>query len=268
VDFTIVDTHIHLDILFRHHPERIEWMKENRYVPISWSYGGRAASVRDLADYFKRHASLIHHLNSKGLRGYYLAGIHPRCITPDLRPHHIPDLLLPHLDDPFCLGIGEIGLETGAAVEADILSAQLALHPDVADADRKFGIHTPRGNKEGVTDQSLSLLNGIPGIESLAVIDHCNRTTLPSVLSKGFHAGMTLSPAKVSYEEMELVIERHSLDLDRIMCNTDSGRDLFSHLYDFASSSHFGQEERRMLSSHAAAAFFGIPLHPDRKKDR
>jgi len=267
VSFTVIDTHTHLDILFRHHPERIEWMKENRYIPISWSYSGRAATVKALTEYFQRHASLISDLNAQGLVCYYLVGVHPRCITPDLRPHHIPELLLPYLEDRFCLGIGEIGLETGAPLEADILSAQLALHTDVADGLRKFGVHTPRGSKKPVTDQILSLLSGIPGIESLAVIDHCNLNTLPSVLSKGFHAGITLSPAKVSHEEMVLVIEHQSTNLDGIMCNTDSGRNLFSDLYDFASSPRFGTEERRMLSGRTAAEFFGIPLHPDRNRN-
>ncbi len=112
---------------------------------------------------------MIYDLNNQGLSCYYLAGVHPRCITPDLRPHHIQDLLLRYLEDPMCLCIGEIGLETGSAIEENIFSAQLQLQDAVTDMAGKFGIHTPRGNKGARTERTLALLSSFPGIETISV---------------------------------------------------------------------------------------------------
>jgi len=252
----IIDSHTHLDILHRHNPEQVEWMKENRYVPVSWSYGGRADSVGALGDYFRGHAALVYGLNNRGFSCFYLAGVHPRCITPDLRPHHIPELLLRYLEDPLCVGIGEIGLETGSPIEEDILSAQLALHDEVAGMVRKFGIHTPRSDKETLTERTLSILSSHPGIETVSVIDHCNLKTLPQVLAKGFHAGITLSPMKTSLDEMETVVGSHRQDLERIMCNTDSGRELFRDLHGLSSSLRFARGARQQLTYDTACCFF------------
>ena len=252
----IIDSHIHLDILHRHNPKQIDWMKQNSYVPISWSYAGQADSVAALADYFRGHAELVYDLNNRGLTCFYLAGIHPRCITPDLRPIHIPELLERYLEDPFCLGIGEIGLETGSAMEEDIFSAQLALQDAVVHFAKKLGIHTPRGNKAALTERTLLMLSSFPGIEKVSVIDHCDLATLPRVLDKGFHAGITLSPIKMTLEDMGTVVAQHRNDLGRIMCNTDSGRQLDKNLRLFSISDSFAPEVRQELCYDTASLFF------------
>lgn len=252
----IIDSHVHLDIIHRYNPKQIDWMQRNQYVPISWSYGGRADSIRALGDYFRGHAAFIYDLNNRGQSCFYLAGVHPRCITPDLRPHHIEDLLLRYLEDPLCLGIGEMGLETGSSIEEDIFSAQLALQDAVFDMVRTFGIHTPRGSKSALTDKTLSILGSFPGIEEISVIDHCNLETLPRVLEKGFHAGITLSPIKMSLENMKIIVENHHQDLSKIMCNTDSGRQLFDNLHDFSISNKFTPEVRKQLCYDNARRFF------------
>jgi predicted metal-dependent TIM-barrel fold hydrolase len=252
----IIDSHIHLDIIHRHNPKQVDWMRENGYTPISWSYGGRADSIESLGAYFRSHASLIYHLNNKGLSCFYLAGVHPRCITPDLRPHHIPDLLLRYLEDALCVGIGEIGLEKGTSLEEDIFSAQLELQGAVSDMARTFGIHTPRNNKAAVTEKTLKILASFPGIEKISVIDHCTGDTLPGVLKKGFHAGITLSPIKMSLEDLEMVLEIPGQDGAKIMCNTDSGRGLYDDLQDFSVSGRFTPEVRHRLGYETARRFY------------
>lgn len=256
MDPKIIDSHVHLDILHRVNPGQIDWMKENRYVPISWSYGGKGESIEAIKVYLNRHAEFIAELNRQQTPCFYLAGVHPRCIPPDLRSHHLSDLLSPCLEDPFCLGIGEIGLETGSALEQEILSAQLELFPVVKDAGKHIGIHTPRNNKVEITEKILSLLASFSGIEPITVIDHCILETIPSILANGFHVGITMSPPKTSHEDLKNIIETHDDDLNRIMCNTDSGGFLYNDLDMFYASDTFSSRVRSQLACQTALGFF------------
>jgi len=254
----IIDSHVHLDILYRVNPSQVAWMKENRYVPISWSYASRPDSVDSIRRYLNRHAEFVQQQNLRQVPCFYMAGIHPRCISPDLRPRHLSDLLSPFLSDPLCLGLGEIGLETGNDLEQDIFSAQLELFQTVKEAGKRLGIHTPRSNKKEITELTLTLLAPFPGIESISVIDHCTIETLPSVLAGGFHAGITLSPAKTSHEDLETIIENHEKDVNRMMCNTDSGGNLFNDLYRFYLSDVVSNPTRNQLARNTALSFFPI----------
>jgi len=231
-------------------------MKEHQYVPISWSYASRPDSIDSLRHYLNRHADFIRDLNQQDTPCFYLAGIHPRCISPDLRPHHLADLLTSYLDDPLCLGFGEIGLETGSSLEQEILSAHLELFHTVKDAKKRLGIHTPRSNKQEMTEKILSLLAAFSGIEPITVIDHCTIDTISPVLASGFHAGVTLSPTKTSHEDMMIIIKNHHQDLNRIMFNTDSGGTLYQDLYTFSSSDAFLPDVRNQLVRQTATRFF------------
>jgi hypothetical protein len=152
--------------------------------------------------------------------------------------------------------MGEIGLETGSSLEKEILSAQLALFPAVKDAGKRMGIHTPRGNKIEMTEKTLALLASFPGIESVTVIHHTTIDTLSPVLDRGFHAGINLSPPKTSLEDLQRVIKDHEVHLSRIMCNTDSGGNLYSDLYDFYASAAVSASIRNQLACQTAFSFF------------
>ncbi len=113
-----------MDRIFAEHPGRITWPKDVGCQPISWAFGKGIKSVSDLRRYLRAKRDTVHQIY-QSVPCFYLAGIHPRNIPPDLRPVDIEDVLEPYLEDDLCLGIGEIGVETGRNQEKEIFSAQL-----------------------------------------------------------------------------------------------------------------------------------------------
>ena len=254
----IIDSHIHLCHIERYHRERIAWLAEHQCRVISWAYGVNIGTVSDLKHYFTHRLSIFKALRRRGLDCYDLCGIHPRKIPPDLRPEAVADLLAPFMERPECLGIGEIGLETGSSQEREILCAQLEFGLGLGRPEVRFGIHTPRKEKISITTQLLQLLDAYEMLPAVAVIDHCTREIIGSVLSRGYHAGISLSPIKSSGAELMKMLKCHASQTGRIMCNTDSGRDFYE---DLVLASLAGGIEKKIAENvffGTAAQFFGI----------
>jgi uncharacterized protein len=74
---------------------------------------------------------------------YFLTGIHPRNILDQIKVHDVENMLAPFLENPYCLGLGEIGLETGHSKEKAIFAEQLALASKLKRQGIRIGIHTP-----------------------------------------------------------------------------------------------------------------------------
>jgi Tat protein secretion system quality control protein TatD with DNase activity len=72
-----IDSHVHLDHMVEDNPDRIEWLKNNGCVTVSWALSINLESLQDLKHYLKAQAGLIQKLNKKGLPCYFLTGIHP-----------------------------------------------------------------------------------------------------------------------------------------------------------------------------------------------
>jgi predicted metal-dependent TIM-barrel fold hydrolase len=232
-NIAFIDSHTHLDIVTARHPECIAWLQQVKCLPVSWSYAGNSPSVQELKKYLHYQAEIIRQLNSRGLPCFFLTGIHPRSLPPDLTPEEVRDLLNPHLDNPLCLGIGEIGIETGSTHEQEILCAQLALAPEVVQRGKVLGLHTPKEKKLQITRSLLSLLESYQDCSSSMVIDHCTQETVGMVLERGFWAGVTMNPAKTSALELDEMLPASAAGADKIILNTDSGNKFFENLYDY-----------------------------------
>ncbi len=254
----IIDSHVHLRLLARYNPERIDWLMGHGCSVISWAFGGNFASVSGLTQYLRDRQVVFNELRRHGLDCYHLSGIHPRKIPPNLRPEDVPDLLAPFLEVPECLGIGEIGLETGSSREQEFLCAQVEFGLSLARPDLRFGIHTPRQQKSKITRQLLDLLKPYESLAAVAVIDHCSPETIDRVLSDGYHAGISLSRTKSSEEDLLRMLAAFHPESNRIMCNTDSSRDFHE---DLVLASQSGKIEKRVAENvfyGTAARFFGI----------
>jgi len=258
IDIAFIDSHVHLDHLYRHQPERIGWMRKKKCFPISWSFALQAGSVSELRNYLKSKADTMRELDRCQLPCRFLAGIHPRNMVSGLKPESVRDLLMPYLEMDLCLGVGEIGLETASTQEIEVLHAHLELRREVAELDKVFGIHTPRRNKSAVTRQTLDLLKPCKDYGDRIVVDHCMPETISEVLSAGFWAGVTLSPAKAGDSDMKTIIDHHAPDLSGIMVNTDSGAGFFEDLFQFAQAPAIDMETRRGLTRFNAARFFRL----------
>jgi predicted metal-dependent TIM-barrel fold hydrolase len=261
----LIDSHVHLCLLSKHNPDRIAWLPENCCTVISWAFGGDIGTVSDLKHYFSYRLSTFRDLRRRGLDCYDLCGIHPRKIPPDLRPEAVADILTPFLETPECLGIGEIGLETGSSLEQEILCAQLEFGLALGRPDIRFGIHTPRKEKASITARLLRLLEAYKALPAVTVIDHCNREIIGSVLSGGYHAGISLSRTKSTEAELNRMLRCHAAETDKIMCNTDSGRDFFEDLVLTALSGEIDRKIAENVFYNTAARFFGIPAENHKK---
>ena len=256
--YRIIDSHVHLCLLAKHNPDRITWLAEHRCMVISWAFGENIDTVSDLKHYLSYRLSIFKELRRRGLGCYNLCGIHPRKITPDLRPETIAGLLTPFLETPECLGIGEIGLETGSSLEREILCAQLELGLAMGRPELRFGIHTPRKEKAAITQQLLQLLDAYQTLPAVAVIDHCTPEIIESVLSRGYHAGITLSRIKSSEAQLIHMLECHAPEADKVMCNTDSGGDFYEDLVLAAQAGKIKRKVAENVFSGTAERFFGI----------
>ena len=253
-----IDSHVHLDHIFSDNPGRISWFAENGCMPVSWSFCKPVASVADIRRCLDNHKETINELSEIRLPSYYLAGVHPRNITKDLRPERIRELILPYLDDPRCLGIGEIGLESGTIQEVEIFSAHLELAQEVTERGKVFGVHTPREDKLRVAMQSLAIMNRFSGFKKFMVVDHCTPEIIGNVLEAGFRAGITLSPVKASVRDILEITMQYGDMISRIMLNTDSGMHCYDDLYSFVLESEMDPEIKQALTCRNAAFFYKI----------
>lgn len=241
-----VDSHCHLDITVVSDMESVTWIKNVACLPISWSYSGKILTGDDLRKYFREQKDVISRLNHNGLMCYYLCGIHPRDIPEDLSSDDVQGLLMPCLDDPYCLGIGEIGLETGSEHEKEILGAHLEMAAEVAGRNKVFGIHTPRKDKARITGELLKMLDSYMSYREHIVVDHCTGETIGPVLEKGFWTGITMNPGKCRVHDLVYIVDHHRNNADRMMLNTDSSTTMYRDLYSLCDSTAI---EETILSS-------------------
>jgi hypothetical protein len=254
----IIDSHVHLDLTFSGQPERIPWMKQNHYLPVSWSFGSGIVTTAELRAYLLSQQKTLHRIHGEGLVCCYLSGVHPRNIPEDLDLDLIPELLGPFLEDPLCRGIGEIGLETGSDREVGVLEAQLDLADRVLEKGKSFGLHSPRGNKAAVTLQLLEVLKPYHRAKNRMVVDHCTPETLGEVLKAGFWAGITVSPAKSKASDVQAILRQYPEYQDRIMINTDSGGRFYEDLFALAQSQAIEESIKQKILVQNAAGFFGL----------
>jgi len=256
-----IDSHVHMDHVEEENPERIAWFKAKGCVTVSWALSSRIESVEDLNAYLEAQADLIQKLNKSGLPCYFLTGIHPRSIPSQIKVNEVDILLNPFLENPYCLGLGEIGLETGHSKEKIVFAEQLALASKLKNKGIRIGIHTPRNNKVEITFEILRVLNSYPGLEQIIVIDHCSSENIGYVLKAGYWAGVTLSPVKASFHDLKKIIERYPDRLNKIMCNTDSGTGFYDDLYRLSRLSDegpFSADTIRNLTWDNAYTFFNL----------
>lgn len=256
----IIDSHVHLDLIARKHPAKIQWLKENRCGVVSWAYLERADSVSELEAGLDGHARSIRQHASEGLTCLYLSGIHPRSIPPDLESEQIRSILEARLKDPLCRGIGEIGLETGDLREQEVFITQLELARTLLKPGHVIGIHTPRSNKPSLTITTLAILDGFQDMSASIVVDHCTIETIGHVLEAGFRAGVTLSPAKTSWDELKQIVALHGDQARRIMCNTDSGSEFYDDVVRFGCHGDLSETLRERIFHLNAARFYSIPV--------
>jgi predicted metal-dependent TIM-barrel fold hydrolase len=124
--------------------------------------------------------------------------------------------MLPFLDRPTAVGIGEIGFNNITRNEETVLREQL-------DISRKLNvpviIHTPHNNKLEGTLRTIAICKEVGVTPELINIDHNTEETIQQVLDGGFYAGVTMYPrTKCTPQRARDMIDRYGSE--RVLLNS------------------------------------------------
>lgn len=212
----MIDTHTHVDTRPYEDFEKMALGGITDVLTLAHDPLKMSASVV-FKDHFERLFSEKERVEKNGVRLHVCLGLHPRVKPED--PDACLDLLESYLrrDDRKVKALGETGLETGSAFEVGLLERQLELsikyHLPVI-------IHTPRSNKASVTRDIFGILSTFSLNKREVVIDHADAGTIKSILDRGYNAGLTVQPSKLTPQQAADIVKQH--DATMMVLNTDA----------------------------------------------
>lgn len=245
-----MDSHCHADILLERAPNFPRLYKDRKIGGITWSYNERISSYKEYPSYWNRQRQLVQTLRQQGIPFFYLVGIHPRCIPKDLAqcremPKLLKDALKEHMENPLCLGIGEIGLDESNAEEEKIFRWQLEIAEKITIPKKRIGIHTPRNKKKEVTEKILRHLEYFEPLHPFILIDHVLPETFEMVFERGYSIGITLQEGKASVEDVANLVERYPNRMSAVMLNSDSAKGISEPYLEFLEKGILEDQELR-----------------------
>jgi hypothetical protein len=124
--------------------------------------------------------------------------------------------MMPFLERPTSIGIGEIGFNNITKNEETILREQLDISKKL---DVPVIIHTPHNNKLEGTLRTIAICKEVGVIPERINIDHNTEETIQAVLDGGFYAGITMYPrTKCTPQRARDMIENYGSE--RILLNS------------------------------------------------
>ena len=258
-----VDPHMHADILHHVSPEDF-LLYEHNGAAISWSYVHEPKTWEEYPAYFDFLRELSCSISQKNFPLYYLVGVHPRSLPLENTAAVAGPLfwsgIAAHVTVPSCLGLGELGLETGSQREVSMLKEQLVWAASFLPLDKRIGIHTPRAQKARMTAVILDLLDQVPALHPRIVIDHVCEENLEMVRDSGLMMGMTMQEGKMTLGILTAMLEKHPELEDRIMVNSDSALKLSPEYRNFVTQGENGISDTvyAKLIRGNACRFWGI----------
>jgi len=238
------DTHIHSEGKGIHELRAMVDKGIKRAVSCAF-YPLVPSAPETMIDMFRKLTSFeVRRADKAGMKLYPAIGIHPRCITPNYQK------VLSYMEGYSSTAFGEIGLETASTQEVEVLTEQLKLAKKL---DIPCIIHTPRKNKEEITQKILEILKKVGFPDELAVVDHVNEKTAGLILDRGYWAGLTVQLGKLSNEEVKRIVEIYGFE--RFLLNSDTGfsdEELFAVSKAVAYlSKYFGNEVEKLAYRNA-----------------
>ncbi len=264
MEIKFIDSHIHFDILIEEVDGCIDTYKDLRCGGISWCFVETISSYKEYKSVWDNLKKICEKA-SKQVPMYYLVGIHPRSIPEDLKskdslPSDIDLWLKEHLSNPRCLGLGELGIDSEEELEAEIKVFKLQLDWCVENLpkNKRIGIHTPRANKEKMTEKILRILEDYASLKEKILIDHTTPNTWSWVHKEGYMCGLTLQSGKCTIDDLKKVVEENTDATQNTILNSDSAHEISDYFVDFLKNSPFDQETTRKLALLNSKRFFGI----------
>lgn len=211
----MIDTHAHVDTRPYEDFEMMAVSGVTNVLTLAHDPMRMSSSVV-FKDHFERLFAERARVEKNGLRLHVCLGLHPRA-----RPDDLPAcfaLLESYLSDKSrpVTAIGEAGLETGNPVETEMLQRQIEL---AIKYDMPIILHTPRNGKPKATRGIIGVLSTFSIDKDRVVIDHADVDTAKTIVDRGYNAGLTVQPGKLSPKDAVEIVK--SLDPARLVLNTD-----------------------------------------------
>lgn len=210
----MIDTHVHADTRPYEDFEAMSLAGITDILTLAHDPMRMSGSIV-IKDHFERLAMERERVEKNGVKLHVCLGLHPR-----IRPNDLDaclELLEARLKDKKAVAIGEVGMESGDAFEADMLQRQVELSIKYR---LPLIVHTPRKNKAAMTREILDILLSFSLDRPSVVVDHADAATAKQIIDRGFVAGLTVQPSKLKPRDAIEIIK--SQDHHMLVLNTDA----------------------------------------------
>jgi uncharacterized protein len=212
----MIDTHMHVDTRPYEDFEKMALGGITDVLTLAHDPMRMSSSVV-MGDHFERLFAERERVEKSGVRLHVCLGLHPRIKPAD--PDACIELLESYLRraDRKVIALGEAGLESGSTFEIGLLERQLELSikyklPSI--------LHTPRANKTAATRDLLGILSTFSLNKREVIIDHADTATVKLILDRGYNAGLTIQPSKLTPTKAADIVRQ--FDATMMVLNTDS----------------------------------------------
>jgi hypothetical protein len=214
----MIDPHVHMYSRTTDDYERMRLAGLEAVVEPAFWGGCDKQSPDSHLDYFN-HLTTFEPARAakRNIKHYVVLGMNAKEAENTTIAFEVIARLVPLLDRPNVIGVGEVGLNNNTANEIEVLRRQLELA-------KKLGhlvvIHSPHVPKLQGVKITIDLVKQLKLDPRLVCIDHNTEETIALALAAGCWAGMTVYPTKLSPERAADMIAKHGSD--RMLVNSSA----------------------------------------------
>ncbi|WP_424357347.1 TatD family hydrolase [Methanocella sp. MCL-LM] len=214
----MIDTHVHLDTRPMEDFELMAIAGITDVITLAHD-PLRMSSDVVFRDHFDRLEEEKKRAGKQGIRVHLGLGLHPRTRPEDIDA--CEELLEGYLKRGCATAIGETGLETRDPFEVRLFQVQIELAKKY---DLPIIAHTPRSSKVQITREIINVLSTFSIDPDRIVIDHADPDTVKLIIDRGYNAGLTVQPGKLSPAAAAEIVKNY--DVSRLILNTDMSSNL------------------------------------------
>ncbi|MCY3023221.1 MAG: TatD family hydrolase [Planctomycetota bacterium] len=154
----------------------------------------------------------------RGMKHFCMISVNPKEAEQLEMAREVIAGMMPFLDRPTVVGIGEVGFNNITKNEETILREQLQIAKDRA---LPVIVHTPHNNKLEGTLRIIAICKEMGMKPELIDIDHNTEETIQHALDGGFYAGITMYPrTKCTPQRARDMVERFGIE--RVLLNSSA----------------------------------------------